>query len=86
MAYRHCRDVYGILWVRRWIWSGKGYAMALDYQNQYAGSCVKQDYTESQMVTCYYKSSGSSSRCTDGICDTSPFCRDSGSPPSLAGQ
>jgi len=51
--------------------------MALDYQNQYAGSCVKQDYTESQMVTCYYKSSGSSSRCTDGICDTSPFCRNS---------
>ena len=36
--------------------NGGGNTLELDYQNRYAGLCVKNNYIEEQMVTCYYKS------------------------------
>jgi len=81
MAYQHCPDEYGITVGEAMdmaVLSGGGYAMALAYQNRYAGSCVKQNYIEERMVACYYKSTDSaggsrSSQCTNGNRDTSPM-------------
>ena len=69
VPYVECGDVYGLTVeevMELAALPNGGYALALDDHDQYASGCVKSNWIESQVVTCYPYGMNSTVRCTNG--------------------